>query len=322
MALSRIAQLATSPLLKDFAAGAGQNAVRKVGNFIAPLCMVPDLTFRYKVYTEQNRYRMPNTNRQPGSAATQIGFSASDATIILQPNALDFPIAYAEQLSDEGLSYAIQEGQTVLADSSALVMEYNILTAAQAAAIASPLSQAVDFTSSSVDPVAIIDAAILSVMKASKNGAPVKILFGATKFQQFRNNPNVRGRIIVSNQGVAQGAAQSPDANVGTASVDICSAGGLFITNPECELSTMVIDESAPGLAANIQFLLDEIVIIFAANSKPNRFDPSFMKTFAVMGGWFKPGNYTSLDGRDGVLKMDWAALPTVTNAAAVAAIQ
>src|ERR1700679_2720449 len=63
---SRIAQLATSPLLKDFAAGAGQNAVRKVGNFIAPLCMVPDLTFRYKVYTEQNRYRMPNTERQPG----------------------------------------------------------------------------------------------------------------------------------------------------------------------------------------------------------------------------------------------------------------
>jgi hypothetical protein len=194
------------------------------------------------------------------------------------------------------------------------------LTAAQAAAIASPLSQVVDFTDPTVDPIAIIDAAILNVMKASKNGAPVKILFGATKFQQFRNNPNVRGRIIVSNQGQAQGASQ--DANVGTASVDICSAGGLFITNPKCELSTMVIDESSPGLASNIQFLLDKIVIIFAANDKPNRFDPSFMKTFALMGGFFRAGNYTSLDGRDGVLKMDWSALPTVTNAAAVAAIQ
>jgi hypothetical protein len=317
MAESRIAQLATSPLLKDFAAGVGQNAVRKVGNFIAPICMVPDLTFRYKVYTEQNRYRMPNTLRQPGSPATMIGFGASDATMILQPNALDFPIGYVEQLSDEGLSYSIQEGQTVLADSSALVMEYNILTAAQAAAIASPLSQVVDFTDPTVDPIAIIDAAILNVMKASKNGAPVKVLFGTTKFKQFRNNPNVRSRLIVSN-----GGAEAQDSDVGQVSLNICSAGSLFITNPECELSTMVIDTSSPGLASNIQFLLDDIVIIFAANSKPNRFDPSFMKTFALMGGFFRPGNYTTLDGRDGVLKMDWSALPTVTNAAAVAAIQ
>jgi hypothetical protein len=50
--------------------------------------------------------------------------------------------------------------------------------------------------------------------------------------------------------------------------------------------------------------------------------DPSFMKTFARMGGFFKPGTYTTEDQRDQVLKMDWTTLPSVTNTAAVAAVK
>ena len=87
MAESRIAQLATSPLLQNFAVTASQKAIRPVGSFIAPICEVPDLTFRYKTYTEQNRYRVPQTKRQPGSRATVIGFSAADASLTLEPNA-------------------------------------------------------------------------------------------------------------------------------------------------------------------------------------------------------------------------------------------
>jgi hypothetical protein len=83
----------------------------------------------------------------------------------------------------------------------------------------------------------------------------------------------------------------------------------------------MVLDQSAPGQASNIQFLLDNIVIVFASKDSPNRFDPSFMKTFARMGGFFKAGSYTTTDQRDQVLKMDWFTLPAVTNSAAVAAI-
>lgn len=312
---SRIAQLATSPLLQNFAVTASQKAIRPVGSFIAPICEVPDLTFRYKTYTEQNRYRVPQTKRQPGSRATVIGFSAADASLTLEPNALDFPIPNAEQLSDEGLQYSLMEAQSVLADASALALENEIVTLAQSAAIASPLSQTVDFTDPTVDPVAIIDNQILSVMKAAKNGAPVKILFGTTKFKQFRDNPNVRARFIVSNRGGSEDG-------VGIVSPSIGDVGSLLMTNPECALSLMVIDQSLPGETSNIQFLLDEIMIIFASSTAPNRMDPSFMKTFARMGGFFRSGSYTTEDQRDQVLKMDWTTLPAVTNSAAVAAIQ
>jgi hypothetical protein len=50
--------------------------------------------------------------------------------------------------------------------------------------------------------------------------------------------------------------------------------------------------------------------------------DPSFMKTFARMGGFFRSGSYMSEDQRDHVLKMDWTTLPKVTNTAAVGAIK
>jgi hypothetical protein len=96
--------------------------------------------------------------------------------------------------------------------------------------------------------------------------------------------------------------------------------GNLLMTNPEVELSMMVIDTAAEGIAEAISFLLDSVVIVFASNSTPNRMDPSFMKTFARMGGFFKPGTYMTEDQRDQVLKMDWLTLPKVTNTAAVGA--
>lgn len=314
MAEGRIAQLATSPLLTNYAITASQKAIRPVGQFIAPICEVPDLTFRYKKYTETNRYRVPNTKRQPGAPATVLGFSADDVSQTLEPNALDFPIPNAEELSEEGAQYAIMEAQSVLADASALALENEIVTLAQTQALASTLTVAADFTDDGVDPIAVLDGLILSVMKAAKNGAPVKVLFGTTKFKQFRNNRNVKNRYIV--------AAGAVKGNVGTISPTIADVGGLLITNPEVEMSMMVIDNSAPGTAESISFLLDSIVIVFASSSTPNRMDPSFMKTFARMGGFFRAGSYTTQDQRDQVLKMDWTTLPCVTNTAAVAAIK
>ena len=189
----------------------------------------------------------------------------------------------AGQLSDEGLQYSIMEAQSTLADASALALENEIVTTAQTAALASPLTVAADFTNNQVDPISLLDQMILNVMKAAKNGAPVKVLFGTTKFKQFRDNPNVRSRFIVAANGGAGGAK-----NVGIVSPTITDVGGLLITNPEVQCSMMVIDESAPGQAANIQFLLDTVCIVFASSSAPNRMDPSFMKTFARMGGFFR----------------------------------
>lgn len=311
----RIAQLATSPLLTNYAITASQRAIRPVGQFVSPLCEVPDFTFRYKTYTEDNRFKVPVTLRQPGGRATRIGFTAQDTTAQLEPHALDFPIPNVDGLSDEALAFSIMEAQSTLADASALALEYEIVNQAKQAAVASSLSTAVDFTDPTVDPIAVLDGIIMNVKLAAKNGAPIKVLFGATKFKQLRDNPLARGRFIVSNRGSAA-------RNVGLVSPTVGDVGNLLIFNPKCMCSEMVVDTTPEGVTPSVQFVLDTMVIVFAANDTPNRMDPSFMKTFSRMGGFFKPGNYLTEDQRDQVLKMDWHTMPVVTNATAVAAVQ
>jgi hypothetical protein len=45
--------------------------------------------------------------------------------------------------------------------------------------------------------------------------------------------------------------------------------------------------------------------------------DTSFMKTFAPMAGFFRPGTYVKERGDVEVAKMDWITKPVVTNAPA-----
>lgn len=312
--MNRIAQLAGSPLLTNYAITASQRAIRPVGQFIAPLCEVPDMTFRYKKYTDKNRYRVADTKRSPGGKVTRIGFSAEDVAAILEPNALDFPIPNIEGLSDQQAQFSIMEGQSILADSSALALEYEIVNAAKTAALASALKKQVNFEDDGVNPITLLNKMILDVKKAAKNGAPIKILFGTTKFQQFRDNKNVQQRFIIASGANAKNG-------VGVISPNIDDVGGLLMFSPEVQCSEMVIDSAADGKAEDIQFLLDDVVLVFASNSTPNRMDPSFMKTFAPMGGFFKPGSYVTEDQRDQVLKMDWTTLPSVTNTAAIGLI-
>lgn len=316
----RISQLATNPMLTNYAIAASQAAVlaRKIGNFVAPVCEVPDVVFHYKKYTNKNRYRVPNTKRAPGQRATVIGADASDSTLVLQPNALDFPIPDPTGkgiggMNDKLLTYWIKTGQTTLADVSALAQESDQIKSAVAAGADSLVN--IDY-SQNVDPIGDpilgLDAIILEVMKGSLNSGEVKVLFGMTAFRKFRNNVNVKNKFVVAgNRSNANGA-------VGTVSPSIADVGGLLINNPKVELAGTVIDTSPQGLAPAIQFLLDDKVLVFASNDQPNLMDASFMKTFALMDGFFKPGAYQSEDERDQILKMDWISKPEVTNSAAV----
>ncbi len=84
-------------------------------------------------------------------------------------------------------------------------------------------------------------------------------------------------------------------------------------------MTTMVQDTAAEGVAENISFILDKKVLVFAGNETPTTLDPSFMKTFRLMGQWMVPGAYPTEDGRGEVLKMDWSEDVQVTNSAAAA---
>lgn len=302
---SRASSLSSNPTLRTFAQGAAQSAVRPVANFLAPAVPVPTMVGQYKEYDAKNRFRVPNTKRGLGGQAVRIGFDASDKSYNCQPHALDFPMDNLEKLEMDQMLSMARYGATLVADVAALAHERDVITKALDAAGAGTDS---DFTSSSVDPVAIIDAAILDTIKAARNGARVKVLMGATAWLRAKNNANVTKRLVANTK-------------TQVASVDLAAFRSLLFSEPEVQMSLMVEDTAAEGLDDSISFLLDTAILVFASNDNPTTLDPSFMKTFRLDGQWMVPGAYSTEDGRGEVLKMDWSEDVKVTNSAAVARI-
>jgi len=308
--MSRLSAVSASPVIREFAQGAAQSAIQPVANFVAPPVDVPSSIGKYKVYTEKSRFRLPDTRRALGGRATTIQFDAADATYDCEPHALDFPIDNLERLEEAGLEDALKEGAVAVAEIAALAHEKAVVDAALAAAGAGTGKVWEPGSACTNDPVNDIDDAILSVIKAAKYGSlmGVGVLFGATAWKLFKNAYNVRGKFVVG----------SGKGSVGLAVPTEELAGGLFLGNPQVRTSFMVYDSAAEGIAESISFVLDSAVLIFARKDQPSRRDPSFMKTFRLMGQWMVPGSYSRDDGRVEVAKFDWSEDVIVTNSSAV----
>jgi len=307
--MSRLSDISASPTLREYAQGAAQDAIMPVADFLAPTVEVATSVGRFKRYTEKNRFRIPNTLRTLGGRASELRFEATDATYNCEPHALDYPVDNLEQLEAEGLEDMLREGVTAVAEVAALSHEASVINAALAA-----VGAGTDKTwNATADPVADVDDAILSVIKAAKYGSlmGVGVLFGATAWSIFKNQDKVRGRFVVGNgSGKASG-------KLGLAVPTEDSAGQMFIGTPEVKTSYMIYDTAPEGKDESISFLLDSTILIFARKTAPSRRDPSFMKTFRLMNKFMVPGSYVRDDGRVEVAKFDWSEDVQVTNSTA-----
>lgn len=303
--MNRLSSISSNPTLKEFAQGAAQEAIQPVADFIAPTVPVATMNGRYKVYTEKNRFHIPDTLRAMGGRATELRFDATDAAFNCEPHALDYPIDNLERMEADALEDSLREGAVAVAEVAALAHEKKVIDMALAAAGAGTGKT----WDSSADPVSDVDDAILAVLKAAKYGSlmGIGVLFGATAWKGFKNAANVRARFITGSKSAKSLAVPNEDI-----------ASQLFLAQPEVKTSFMVYDSAAEGLAASIDFVLDTSVLIFARKANPTRRDPSFMKTFRLMNKFMVPGSYVREDGRAEVAKFDWSEDVRVTNSAAV----
>jgi hypothetical protein len=303
-----LASISTKPTIRAFAQGAAQRATQPVADFLAPTVDVPTSVGRYKIYTEKHRFRIPETRRALGGRATQLGFDVSDGTYNCTPNALDFPVDKLEQLEGQEMENVLQEGSTAVAEVAALAHEKAVIDAALAS-----IGAGTDKTwNSSADPVDDIDQAIITVLKAAKYGSlmGVGVLFGVGAWRIFKNAAAVRGKFVT-------GGTKGNASGSGLAIPTLDNVGQLFVSVPDVRASYMVVDSAKEGLAESIGFVLDTSILIFARSPNPTRRDPSFMKTFRLMGQWMVPGSYVTEDGRSEVAKFDWSEDVRVTNSAA-----
>ena len=183
--MSRLSEISSNPMLRQFAQGAAQSAIMPVADFIAPTIEVPTSTGRYKKYTEKNRFHIPKTLRTLGGRASELRFEVSDETYNCEPHALDYPVDNLEQLEAQGLENMLREGAVAVAEVAALAHEKSVIDLAVGA-----VGPGSDLTwNDAADPVADIDDAILDVIKTCKYGSlmGVGVLFGASAWNVFKN---------------------------------------------------------------------------------------------------------------------------------------
>ena len=305
--MSRLSDISSSPVLREYAQGAAQEAINPVADFLAPTVEVATSVGRFKVYSEKNRFHIPDTLRTLGGRAAELRFDVADATFNCAPHALDFPVDNLEQLEAAGLENMLREGASSVAEVAALSHEKTVIDAALAAVGAGTGKTWND----AADPISDVDDAILSVIKAAKYGSlmGVGILFGAAAWKIFKNQAKVRGRFVVGNGG--------GKSSLGLAVPTEESASQMFVGSPDVRTSYMIYDAAPEGKAENVNFLLDSTILVFARKQAPSRRDPSFMKTFRLMNQFMVPGSYMRDDQRVEVAKFDWSEDVKVVNSAA-----
>ena len=305
--MSRLSDISSSPVLREYAQGAAQEAINPVADFLAPTVEVATSVGRFKVYSEKNRFHIPDTLRTLGGRAAELRFDVADATFNCAPHALDFPVDNLEQLEAAGLENMLREGASSVAEVAALSHEKTVIDAALAAVGAGTAKTWND----AADPISDVDDAILSVIKAAKYGSlmGVGILFGAAAWKIFKNQAKVRGRFVVGNGG--------GKSSLGLAVPTEESASQMFVGSPDVRTSYMIYDAAPEGKAENVNFLLDSTILVFARKQAPSRRDPSFMKTFRLMNQFMVPGSYMRDDQRVEVAKFDWSEDVKVVNSAA-----
>jgi hypothetical protein len=291
--------------LVEFAAGAAQDSIQPVADFIAPEVQVPTSTGYFKRYSEKSRFRLPDLRRAQGGRAVEIGFSAEDATYNCTPHSLDVPVEM-EGISQEEFDMNFRDGALAAAEVGGLYHEKKVVDLALAAA-----GNGTGKTwNAGADPITDLDNAIMDIIKAAKYGSAmgVGVLFGANAWRIFKNAAGVRSKFVVGNA-KAGGIAIPTEA----------TTGQLLIGAPDVRSSFLVYDAAAEGLPESIQFALDTAILIFARKANPTRRDPSFMKTFSLAGRRMRPGTYVREDGRVQVCKFDWSEDVQVVNSTAIA---
>lgn len=300
--MSRLSSLSSNPELTSYAQGTARQNISPIADFLAPMVPVSTQVGRYKKFDDNHRFKVPDTRRALGGRATVLEWNVDDATYNCTPRAIDVPVDKLEGLELGSAMDAIKEGADDAAEVAGLSHEQLVINTALTAAGA---GTGHNFTADAVDPIKVIDDAILAVSKAAKhsNLMEIGILFGPTAYLRYKHNKNVK-------------AAKSGGGK--TVSIGLEDVSLLQMGSPEAKLSTMLIDTAAEGLDETISFMLDTAILIFVRKANPTRRDPSFMKTFRLRSGILAPRIYEREDGRVDVAAFDWSEDVQVTNSVAV----
>lgn len=272
--------------LAEYSAGARQSNAAELAEFLAPIVPVSAPKGDFQKWDAKSRYFVPDSLRACRGGALQLGLDASSEMFDCTPFAVEVPVDRAFGASEAAL---LADGEAIAADVTALV---HFFTAVQLAKAAAGAGEDIEWQASD-GVIQYLEERIRALILRTK-AEGVALLFGARAWQIFKNHPDVLQR-----------CPGGPDFD---------KYPGLFAARAEYRASYAIHDANPPGLAEDIQFVLDEEVLIFSRSAVPTRRDPSFMKTFRLRDYRPAPAIWNRADGRVATVAVDWSGDIHVTN--------
>ena len=291
---SQLSNISSDPLIYEFWAGASTRTARPVAKFLAPEVLVQTAVGHYKKRGKDSRLPLGNFARDIGGDAALAGLSYQDEPYDCQPYAMDHIVDKA--LGDD-VAPLVKAAITSVANIAAEDTERRVIRTAIAAAGAGTGEV---FTGN--DPVAIIDTAILALIKSAKS-QDIGMCFDPLGWGLFKNNPNVIARC--------------------KGDVSFQSCPNLFHGGAEFQTAYAFFDAEPSG-PENIEFVMPaNTVLIFARSFQNSQDDPSAMKTLRLDPSVFEAvtkrppiAAVETTDGRKIRVVCDWSEQIVVANEA------
>lgn len=288
----RLSRIGSNPTLRGYIAGAALQYISPFQNFLAPTVPVASMTGKYKKWDTKTPLIIPNTKRGNKGEATIVGFDTSDQGYDLTPNALDYPVDMLE-MEDETLVNLIQEGADITAQLAALASHKETIDLALTTLGG---GSDIDITTTDIDLVDELDNKIKQVILGAKGYAAmmeIRIMWGFDGWKNFKNHKSVKDRF--------KGGAKKESTEITPDNV-----ASLFAVPVKQMTATAVYDANTNKDAADVQFMLDNSLIIFASCPSPTRHDTSFMKSLRLRGQAMTMRTYQRQDKRVEVAGFDW----------------
>ena len=306
MSAQFLSQNSTHPYLTSYAnAVVGEDIQKLAGliDIIAPRVPVIGRTFRYSQWSNKVAMQVQDTLRGLGQPAARVAFGADSTEVSLQTHALDIAIDDQERRNAEGLALALEKNKlNTLVRTSTRSLLQRVVTAASTALGAATGG---NWSSSLVDPVAEIDAAMVAIHNAA-NILPSHIIYGLSAWNTFRNN--------------AKFLARFSGVEVQAINPMILEQRGMFL-NPQCKIviADQSYDSAALGLSATLTKFLGATAWLVYNSPTPDTNDASFMKNFYNQStGLLTVGQmYRDPESRSDIIPVDWDSLVVTTNSAA-----
>jgi len=297
---------AATPTLTQYAKGLFQETSSPLADALAPVVQTGAASFSVIAYAKRSGFQVPNARRAIGGDSKAVATDGEKVSLQLHPYGLHDTIdEHESELAgdDAGRSLLRQARVGNLVSQAGNSRLSETLTT-----LRDGVSATAEVWGSSDDPVADIDAQILSIANTIGK-TPNRIVFSLGAWSIFKNASAVKSRITAGNT------------KTKSAVVNVDDVASLFLNpNMEAMVGTAITDAKLNATSSKANALTDtnaEVWIYFTEDNV-NQFDASAFKTFRIGMNPFS-GVITTPKIYGERIDVKWTEAPYVNNAAAAA---